>query len=520
MELPVQVDKRTDFMDLPREVRDMIYEEILRPNQVDHYGYDDTPLGSTKIFVLNRQIRSEALALLEDHEHAIFIDSQDKPLFRDPFEFGLPNFFKSSVLFWQCAIPTQKFCELQVLRLQRICISLQCPWLRLNDGHLWHDMNISKAELIGLHKQVNHVVEALRKSPDLRSLRLKLRVPTEDDVLPFLSTRISEDGKPSDWTELMAMLGPTPDDFAIPSTFSALARLVQLAKEKRVTLIIETNGQCLAGQIICYNYATHEPPNISDHTETTTPYYLETIFIQPGQNTQEPTHNNEAAGTSKHSDGYQLIPECRTCYAVFASQDDLVNHLKDEYHAKKFEIQKYNLLFSRYPPRYPPRHVCFTCAMGFDTQGAQGKHYERTGHRRHTMIPRWVDPDQNEQTSRLFRAQHKSRKARGRRSQPSTPTTSNWLNNSAADNQCIIRRYNHKVSECNGKCEPTQEDPDNKGDPRYAIRWGYPKDMGPGKCCRWVEDLSPETVQDGSGWADHSPVDEGVAGGAVAVGFW
>lgn len=527
MELPIRVNKPTGFMDLPRELRDIIYEEILRPNQLDHYGYDDTPLGSTKIFVLNRRIRSEALALLENHEHSILLDGQDKQLFRSPFDFGTPNFFKSSVPFWQCDIPTEKYCELQVLRFSRICISVACPWLRLDDRNQWHDMNISKAELIGLHKQVNRMVEALRKSSDLRSLRLKLRVHTEDDVPPSCSARNSGDGDPSDWSELMAALKEKPDESAMASTFSALGWLVQLAKVKNFTLIIETNGQSLAGQIVSCSYAMHEAPNIADHAETITPRYLETITIRPSPNTQEQTHNDGAAGNPRHLNEYQLILECRTCYAVFASQDDLVKHLEEkEDHAKKFEIKKYNLLFSRYPPRDPPpRHVCFTCAMGFDTQGAQHKHYARTGHDRHSMIPRWVDPDQNQQTRRLVRAlQHSGRNARGSRRSHHTgapPTTSNWLNNSAADNQCITRRYCHKMWECDGKCEPTQKDPDNKGgDPRYAMRWGYPKDMGPGECCRRDQELLVASISDGDGWADPSPAGGEVAGGAVAVGFW
>lgn len=181
----VILSQRIGFFELPREVRDIIYFYILRPdcrmNEFIH-GPDQcyykrcfklhkcisSGLGRTKVLVLNRQAYQEAIGLLNAFENLITIRGRGHRVFRDPLAFGKPGFFACNKWISQCYLGP-KFSELQVLRFKHLALEVHYPVPSVDNEDLY-------AQRLGmLRKEITEAVRVLRKATGLRTLRLILQ---------------------------------------------------------------------------------------------------------------------------------------------------------------------------------------------------------------------------------------------------------------------------------------------------------------------------------------------------------
>ena len=96
-----------------------------------------------------------------------------------------------------------------------------------------------------------------------------------------------------------------------------------------------------------------------------------------------------ATFTLVSSTAYELIPECRKCYANFGTKEELTEHLgKNPKHAIPFLAKKWKKLSPR--ARFGAARSCPTCGLGFSFAEFYFNHLEKSGHGRSTVIPRYV----------------------------------------------------------------------------------------------------------------------------------
>jgi hypothetical protein len=85
---------------------------------------------------------------------------------------------------------------------------------------------------------------------------------------------------------------------------------------------------------------------------------------------------------------FQLRPECRKCYEMFASHEGLHHHLQEfPKHQVHFKRKKYNTI--HYWARHDGNRKCWTCAKSYVSIEFLNEHLDSCGHRREGMIPRW-----------------------------------------------------------------------------------------------------------------------------------
>lgn len=90
---------------------------------------------------------------------------------------------------------------------------------------------------------------------------------------------------------------------------------------------------------------------------------------------------------------YHLVPECRVCYALFASTADLRAHLQAKpSHDRRFRFKRRNELAPGVSSL--SRRTCRTCALDCRTLDDWEHHNEQTGHYREDMIPLWKEDNQ------------------------------------------------------------------------------------------------------------------------------
>ena len=86
---------------------------------------------------------------------------------------------------------------------------------------------------------------------------------------------------------------------------------------------------------------------------------------------------------------YELVPECRLCYALFASWAGLASHLDQKpEHRRPFRTKTFNQL-DRYAFHGLGTRRCPTCARNFETLDGLTKHQKRLRHGRMGIIPKY-----------------------------------------------------------------------------------------------------------------------------------
>lgn len=95
-----------------------------------------------------------------------------------------------------------------------------------------------------------------------------------------------------------------------------------------------------------------------------------------------------AFGTASNA-VYELIPECRACYRLFGSWEDLKAHL---YQVTTHKMAFWPKVFNEIVPlaRHGGWLECHSCAEEFDCKRLD-QHLDRTCHRRWGMIPRYKE---------------------------------------------------------------------------------------------------------------------------------
>jgi hypothetical protein len=176
------------FLDLPREVRDMIYFLVIRPDcglgaarRGRNSRRPHNHIGTTKILCLNQQIYKEAMGLILATENLLTLRDDGGKMFRNMIDFGKPLFFYGSKA-PRCRIP-QQYCGLNLIGMRYLTIDIRYPLSgkgdffhprtgKLEQSHRSYNYDVRMAALM---KSALEVEAVLRKCTSLETLRLILQ---------------------------------------------------------------------------------------------------------------------------------------------------------------------------------------------------------------------------------------------------------------------------------------------------------------------------------------------------------
>jgi hypothetical protein len=419
------------FFDLPREVRDLIYFFVLRPDcrmsechcsgHQSHYKQCSkvhhcikSGLGCTKILVLNRQVHLEAIGFLNAFENIIRISGRSNNVFRDPLAFGKPGFFACDKKTSRCPLGPS-LSELQILRLRHLAVELRYSNSVGNDSDPY-------SERSKLGSEVKGIAAALLKTNSLQTFRLILQTKDVEDA----STPSSPDYRPMARRNNRDMQG-----------------LLQLLLDAAQTKGIRTAAEEQKHFIVRNQSDDYEPVKIDRYLDplvtwynqkaadlsafavfklsyedqlVARPYEHEDRIFQNGFYgdrcmTSEAMKNEEwgeefrgftqlrgdlrgaLPGIKRyiHEDPkkeWELLPECRKCYQIFDCIENLHAPLElRPKHKIPFTRKTYNMLDRR--AKHGGSRKCWTCAASVGNLLQWEEHNEKTGHARTGMIPRW-----------------------------------------------------------------------------------------------------------------------------------
>jgi hypothetical protein len=154
------------FLDLPREIRDIIYFHVIRPDcglgaarRARNHGYPHNHIGATKILYLNHQIHKEAMGLILAAENLLSLRDDGGRMFRNMVDFGKPLFFYGGKA-PRCRLP-QQYCELNLIGLRHLAIDISYPLS--GNGNFLHPQT-GVLERVGRSNKYDNRMAALMKS--------------------------------------------------------------------------------------------------------------------------------------------------------------------------------------------------------------------------------------------------------------------------------------------------------------------------------------------------------------------
>lgn len=420
------------FLDLPREIRDKIYLLVLRPDCIGHGVYADECeelhhhptnfIGTTKLFRLCRAVHAESIELVHMDEVIFAIESRGVPLFRHPRAFGLPGFWKRA---WGISTPTpsvpQRFSELQFIRLRKIALTIDLPQMNfdedpqdLGDGQ---EANLVMSETQetfgGLKLKLRDAAKALRKVTHLQSLRIFLKHRDTGSLPQAAVAKFDHQlGIPKLILNVIKAAWDSVDDRCriqlgmlsryrydeTQDTEYLLGFLLESAMEQgvgvkrmpdpspgwndKVVARLDTLEQTVVDSDTVY------PIPEGAHDELTGRYFIRDHPLLPAGNHEHAQVSTKYREKPFHglTQPYEIIPECRKCYAIFPSDDDLKTHLrKNPTHMVDFRKKTLNNLVP-YAKHGKPR-VCKVCGRGWLRYPDQSAHEGNVGHGRRSVIP-------------------------------------------------------------------------------------------------------------------------------------
>lgn len=342
------------FFKLPIEIRNAIYKLLLFPQ-----SESDTinkSMGSTKILQVCQQAYVEGCALLYSGvEFQIDLVVKANAIFRNPFAFGKPNLFRGSVRTSYCFIYPD-FCELQVVRFEHLELRFCLSNLVYGTGsQQWKN----------LKHHVSDLNKALRKSKSMKSVKINLII--DAGFFQFNDNTLG--------TLMLQVLRP----------------LIFTAKSKGFALFFNNTGE--DNILTDYLVETANRQILSQGATLDARAQLwKTINQSIDQQDSDPNRLAQYVPDQTVTT-YKFTPECRRCLAVFDSLSALRKHLfRNPKHRQPFRKKQYNQITPF--AAIGGQRKCWTCARNYVSINKLDEHLDREGHRRHGIIPRWVQDNE------------------------------------------------------------------------------------------------------------------------------
>lgn len=423
------------FFSFPREVREDIYFYAIRPDcKLDfmdhcklHHRCIKDGKGSVNVLLLCSQTYVEAIETLHAHENIMLLKGNRGQLFRNMRDFGRPGKFHSSKDEYAARLPP-RYCELQFLQFRKVAICLQLPdWSRSG----WDEDSIH-ATLERLSKEISQISAAILKSHHLRSLRLLISRAYWYSLGMNSYVQRRWEQRPGGYGRLNELVNARSIEHAHIAFKNVIRPLIDLAVSKGISIGAEEDilfrgterevgkvmriDSSFADPLVAWIYATipvkqrltlnfnyRLDTNAMTFDERTMTWRMERYtFTDALEKYPDDCEAEEDRRFSISYDKtklknapepYQLVPECRTCYAVFTDWEDLRQHLDDKpKHKTSYSEKAYNEIVPE--AAWGGWVKCHTCARVPPSQTVTGLgwHYRNNPtHRRHGIVPRWKE---------------------------------------------------------------------------------------------------------------------------------
>ena len=419
------------LLDLPLEIRQQVWIHVLRPDCAasahrlvceKNHQHPKTFLGCTRILLVCSQIYHETIEMLHTEEKTLNLGIYSKFL-RDPRENGKPGYFTGLKVSTRCYVPRQ-FEELQVLRFRKLHLHLVFPEpiaLRFRTSHDYYMEDrrelVYETHLRRALDNLQRMAQVLGKSKDLKQLRLTFErkrhawsfenstggntpLMPHTPVLEHLQALVTAVAKLD--CVLVAESMADADIEGEPEDPLA-ADIISFAQQAGVKAQLEITPRPLSIPDSINVWLQDTWTSASDGSTTEDGWGVEEVEPEAEHASFLPTQplpspvlptvlpaDLKLPRTSTHP--YQLIPECRTCYALFPSSPALRHHLTatHPHHRRSFRPKVWNKL-DRFALAGPGMRKCWTCARGFVTVAAWERHAKEKGHERKGVVPRWME---------------------------------------------------------------------------------------------------------------------------------
>lgn len=379
------------FFDLPKELRNYIYWLILKPTS-------SGVLGSTKVLTLCRQTYEEAIVYLKPCLPYFRLGDGQRSLFRHPKANGKVNLFESTTKTSNC-YKYQRYTELELIRAASVQLVLDEPPHGPPYPQKMKKMVDDIQEITRMIHKTTHLkmlaVCIGKWQPGNTSLRAELlsaciqllSACQHNQVRLIVQDPGDKSGNGGSEND-SAMTSPLQSDpflAFLNSTANALDFAISFVPQGSPPYN-DLDGRYSYNSPILYR--PHERNSISAQhglhrreDPTSSSFDADHDFMYSVAGFYHPPSRDKP---------YRTVPECRTCLIPFASHEELQHHLKDKpSHAMQFRKKRWN----------PVSHlagrgggiVCWTCGYACSTVHALEAHLDEKDHRRHGIVPRYVD---------------------------------------------------------------------------------------------------------------------------------
>jgi hypothetical protein len=330
------------FCRLPYDIYRKIYEDVLRPNQKvycsDSGRGRQNGVGCTALLQVNRQIYSQTLAFINEMPNKLKMQGDGHRLFRHPLATGMPKLFISRAPTSATYIPPN-LSEIEFVNLRKVTI------------YIYESSN--EADFNELH-------QAVRKSRTLKEITFKCQLASLE--LSFVDYELKAVSK----------------DILVEQMKDMILPIIKTCINKGIRVYAESNIKFqpirrISSSII--HESSYQDPLVT---------HLQTLSVLRASNAAKEKAKAEFLAVRKEFPPRQFVltPECRSCYAVFGSDEQLRVHLdKSPKHRISFVRKQYNWIHPL-ARRGGDRHTCLVCARCFVSRDSLESHVEQAKHGR------------------------------------------------------------------------------------------------------------------------------------------
>jgi hypothetical protein len=336
----------TGFFQLDPDIRRQIYFHVLRPDcrgqKCELYSHEcefDFK-GCTTILLLSFQAYQESIEVLHQYENDVRIDETPVALFRDMKDFPHPEIFEGAKAYTPF-IPPPRLCELHFMRFRKVALSISIP--EYNDDLEWAHtekrVGYVKAKLEAVHR-------AVVKTTELREIRIIIERGF-DSRLAYLGHERGDDDVDAAYYPQAVTIDANLKKALRPLLVAAVAKEIKVSAEDHalnvdddepfndplVTFINDSMPPTLHN-VPAARY--HVKPHVFKRDDDSLSYGSPASFrrrldshVSNAIHEAEKPHFQQMLGNiGANPRKYQLMPECRTCYELFASWEQLKAHLE------------------------------------------------------------------------------------------------------------------------------------------------------------------------------------------------
>lgn len=313
---PSTEDSQGFFM-LPREIRDKIYIEVLRPdcslNCSKTHTHIEHARKCTRLLQLSPRIYCEAIEMLHPDELNFYVNHRQRWQMRHAKDFGLPAQFISWKSTTAAMIPA-RFSELEITRMRKLCLTVEFGMIGNGNQPQYDRLDAGMIKKIG--SVIEEIVKVIPKMTNLQHIRLRLRYQGHFEQDPNMMNVTSKQGPLKRLLSVIAVnktkliLGPHEvwfnQDYLVESQDDMTVWLAKMVKDLRVNVSYAEDRGLPTGHLLKQRLEVPGGPEwISRVSSNSSLHYW----------SQDPD-----VGPHQHCiQSYQLVPECRTCLAVFKS---------------------------------------------------------------------------------------------------------------------------------------------------------------------------------------------------------